>query len=231
MWIFTLRRLNLFIFTMLLLSILSFSLSFLFPGEQIVNISGQLNASDTQLVVLNQSYQSDDNIVSRYFAYVGHIINGDIGMSMATQQRIAYEIQYLVPATIELSLFAFFIATLIGVPLGFLAAINHKKVIDNIILGIAMVGYSVPVFWLGLLAILTFSIQLGWLPSSGKISLLYEIPQVTGFLLIDIFLSDNEYKWQAVQNSFAHMILPATVIAIAQQRFLYVLHVPLCFRY
>ena len=215
MLVFTLRRLNLFIFTMLLLSMLSFSLSYLFPGDPIINLSGQLNADQAQLAVLNEQYQADKNIVSHYFAYLKHVFNGDLGISMASQQSIAEEILTLLPATIELSLFAFLLATIVGIPLGFIAAIYHNKAIDNVILSIAMVGYSIPVFWLGLLAILTFSIQLGWLPSGGKISLLYEVNQVTGFLLVDILISDSDYKWQAIQNAFAHIILPASVIAIA----------------
>ncbi|WP_448210921.1 ABC transporter permease [Colwellia sp. MEBiC06753] len=215
MLIFTLRKLNLFIFTMVLLTALSFSLSFLFPGEQLINLTGQINANESELAALAQSYRQDANIFMQYFAYLGHIFSGDFGFSMTDQSNIGQEIFRLLPATIELSLCAFILATIIGIPLGFIAAINHNKPVDNVILAISMLGYSIPVFWLGLLFILTFSIQLGWLPSGGQISLLYEIEHRTGFLFIDILLSDNEYKWQALQNSFAHMILPALVIAVA----------------
>lgn len=215
MLIFTLRRLNLFFFTMFLLTLLSFSLSFLFPGEQLMNISGEIGANQERLALLAQEYGKDSNIIVQYFVYISHVFSGDLGVSMSTNSDISAEVLRLLPATIELSLFAFFIATLVGVPIGFIAAIQHKKPIDNIVLSIAMVGYSVPVFWLGLLAILTFSIKLGWLPSGGQISLLYEIERKTGFLGFDILLSDNEYKWQALQNAFSHMILPAMVIAVA----------------
>jgi cationic peptide transport system permease protein len=78
-----------------------------------------------------------------------------------------------------------------------------------------MLGYSIPIFWLGLLAILIFSIQLGWLPSAGRISLVYEIKHVTGIQFFDILMSDNEYKWQAFQNATLHIIMPASVVAIA----------------
>ncbi|KGJ93166.1 ABC transporter permease [Colwellia psychrerythraea] len=212
---FTLRRLSLFIFTMLVLTLLSFSLSFLFPGDTVINHSGQINASTTELAHLNQVYQMDKNIFHQYLAYLSHILNGDFGQSMASQSPISNEIRKLLPATIELSLVALLIAMLVGIPLGFIAAIKHNKTSDNVILSLAMLGYSIPVFWLGLLAILVFSIGLGWLPSAGQISLLFEIEFVTGIQFFDILLSDSPYKWQAFRDASAHMILPACVVALA----------------
>jgi len=200
---------------MLLLTILSFSLSFLFPGNPIINISGQVNATTEQLTVIAEQYKQNDNIFSQYIAYLSHIFSGDLGLSMASQLPVSSEIQSLLPATVELSLVALSLAMVTGIPIGFIAAIRHRKTSDNIILTVAMLGYSIPVFWLGLLAILIFSIQLGWLPSAGQISLLYEINHVTGFQFIDILLSDSQYKWQAFQNASAHIIMPACVIALA----------------
>jgi len=212
---FTLRRLSLFLFTMLVLTLLSFSLSFLFPGDTVINHSGQINATETELVELNNSYQMDKNIFSQYTAYLKNILNGEFGQSMASQSPISGEILKLLPATIELSLVALLIAMLVGIPLGFIAAINHNKTSDNAILSLAMIGYSIPVFWLGLLAILLFSIGLGWLPSAGQISLVFEIEFVTGIQFIDILLSDSPYKWQAFRDASAHILLPACVIAVA----------------
>tara|TARA_R110001592_G_scaffold46438_10_gene147804 strand:+ start:1063 stop:2091 length:1029 start_codon:yes stop_codon:yes gene_type:complete len=215
MLIFTLRRLNLFIFTMFLLTLLSFSLSFLFPGEQLINISGQINATPKQLIVLAEQYQTNNNIAQQYFAYISHLFQGDLGISMASQLSISNEIMRFLPATIELTLVALFIAMVFGIPIGFIAAIKHRKATDNIILTISMLGYSIPVFWLGLLAILIFSIQLGWLPSAGQLSLVFEIEHVTGIQFIDILISDSPYKWQAFQDASAHIFLPACVIALA----------------
>ncbi|MCP4987444.1 MAG: ABC transporter permease [Colwellia sp.] len=212
---FTLRRLSLFIFTMLVLTLLSFSLSFFFPGDTVINHSGQINATAEELEIINNSYQMDKSIFNQYGAYLTHILEGDLGLSMTSQSPINHEIMALLPATIELSLFALLLAMIIGIPLGFVAAINHKKVSDNAILSLAMFGYSIPVFWLGLLAITLFSINLGWLPSAGQISLLFEIEFVTGFQFIDILLSSSPYKWQAFSNASTHIILPACVIALA----------------
>ncbi len=215
MLIFIVRRLNLFIFTMFLLTVLSFSLSFLFPGDQITNISGQINASPEQIELVALEYAKHQSIIAQYWNYIKHLLNGDLGLSMASQLEIGTEILHHLPATIELSLVALFIAMIIGIPIGFIAAIRHRKKTDDLILSVAMIGYSVPIFWLGLLAILVFSIQLGWLPSAGQISLVYEIKQVTGIQFIDILLSESPYKWQAFQNASAHIILPASVIALA----------------
>lgn len=212
---FTLRRLSLFIFTMLVLTLLSFSLSFFFPGETVINHSGQINATATELAQLNTDYKMDESIFRQYGAYLSHILNGDFGQSMASQSPISNEIIKLLPATIELTLVALVIAMMVGIPLGFIAAINHNKTSDNVILSLAMIGYSIPVFWLGLLAILVFSIGLGLFPSAGQISLLFEIEFVTGIQFIDILLSDSPYKWQAFSDATAHLILPACVIAVA----------------
>lgn len=215
MLLFSLRRLNLLLFTILLLTLLSFSLSYLFPGDPLINITGRVLATPEQLEVLRQQYAFDHNIIEQYWSYLVHIANGDLGVSMSSHIAISTEVLSVMPATIELSITALIIAMFFGVPIGFIAAIKHKKTTDNIILAVAMLGYSIPVFWLGLLAILVFSIQLGWLPSAGQISLLYEIKYVTGIQLFDIILSDSEYKWQAFQDASSHIILPACVIALA----------------
>lgn len=215
MLIFTLRRLNLFIFTFIVLTALSFSLSFLFPGDALINLTGQTNASPEQRELLIEEYRYNSNVFKQYGAYLSHLFDGDLGISIASHLPISSEIMNLLPATIELSVVALFIAMLVGIPIGFIAAINHEKIPDKVILFVSMLGYSIPIFWLGLLAILIFSIQLGWLPSAGRISLVYEIKHVTGIQFFDILMSDNEYKWQAFQNATLHIIMPASVVAIA----------------
>ena len=215
MLIFTLRRLNLFIFTMLLLTILSFSLSDLFPGDPLVNLSGQANISEAQRDVLVEEYSYNKNVFHQYWAYLTHLFDGDLGLSMSSHLPISSEIKSLLPATIELTVVALLIAMLVGIPVGFIAAVNHKKLADDVILTVSMIGYSIPVFWLGLLAIMLFSIQLGWLPSAGRISLVYEIEPITGIQFIDVLLTQSEYKWQAFRDASAHIIMPACVIALA----------------
>ncbi len=215
MIIFIARRLTLFFFTLLILSIFAFSLCYWFPGDPVINITGKIHASPEQLALLTEEYRFNDSVISQYFSYINHVLQGNFGVSMYNQRPIAAIISQLLPATVELSIVALLIAVIVGIPSGFIAAIYHKKWIDNVILACSMIGYSIPVFWLGLFAILIFSINLGWLPASGNISLIYEIPVITGIQFIDILLSDSPYKWQAFQDATQHIILPATVIAIA----------------
>lgn len=215
MLIFTLRRLNLFIFTFIVLTVLSFSLSFLFPGDALTNLTGQVNATLEERAMLTEEYQYNSNIFKQYWAYLTHLFNGELGVSISSHLPISSEIINLLPATIELSVVALLIAMLIGIPIGFIAAVNHEKTTDNAIIFISMLGYSIPIFWLGLLAVFVFSIQLGWLPSAGRLSLVYEIEPVTGIQFFDILMSNNEYKWQAFQDATLHIIMPACVVALA----------------
>jgi len=215
MLMFTLRRLSLFFFTMVLLSILSFSLSYFFPGDILINLSGEVNASPERLAILADQYKTNGSILNQYIHYIIQIFNGNLGLSLSSKLPNSSEIANLLPATIELSLSALIIAMFIGIPLGFIAAIFHRRQIDNFILSFAIIGYSIPVFWLGLFVILIFSIQLGWFPSAGNISLLFEIKQLTGFMFLDILFSSSPYKWQAFTNALTHIILPASVIALA----------------
>ncbi len=215
MLIFTLRRLNLFIFTLIVLTALSFSLSFLFPGDALINLTGQVNATPEQRLLLIEEYKFNSNIFQQYWAYLTHLFDGDLGVSIASHLPISSEIMNLLPATIELSVVALIIAMVVGIPLGFIAAVNHEKFADNTILFVSMLGYSIPIFWLGLLAILIFSIELGWLPSAGRLSLVYEIEPITGIQFFDILMSNSEYKWQAFQDATLHIIMPACVVAMA----------------
>lgn len=212
---FSIRRLNLLLFTLLMLSIVSFSLSYLFPGDPLTNLSGQISPNAEQLAALKLTYATDNSIVHQYFAYLQQILSGNFGVSMANQTQISQELLNFLPGTIELCLVALTLAMFIGVPLGFVAAIWHKKFIDKAILAFAMIGYSTPVFWLALSLILFFSIELSWLPSSGQLNLLFEIERVTGFQLIDILISENAYKWQAFQDALRHIILPAITVALS----------------
>ncbi|MFT5528988.1 MAG: cationic peptide transport system permease protein, partial [Alteromonadaceae bacterium] len=125
---------------MILLTIVSFSLSFLFPGDSLINLSGHINTTPEQLKDLSQEYQTKNSIFIQYYAYLGHILSGDLGLSMSSQTPINTEIANLLPATIELSMVALFLSMVIGIPLGFIAAIKHNKTADNVILSFAMIG-------------------------------------------------------------------------------------------
>ncbi len=121
------------------------------------------------------------------------LLQGDFGNSIVTKRPVLERVpRRCFPATLELSLCAMIFAVVLGIPAGMLAAIKRGTFLDQTIMGTALVGYSMPIFWWGLLLIILFSGICGWTPVSGRISLMYFFPPVTGFMLIDSLLSGQE---------------------------------------
>ena len=104
------------------------------------------------------------------------------------------------------------VSIIIGIPLGIISAYYHRRLPDTVILTTTLVGYSLPVFWWALLIIFTFSLHFGWFPSSGRIGLVYEVPHISGFILVDFLRSDIIYKYEALRNALMHMALPTLVL-------------------
>jgi dipeptide transport system permease protein len=137
------------------------------------------------------------------------VLTGDLGKSFLTKKPILTEFLTLFPATIELSVCAMLFAVVLGVPAGIIAAVRRGRVADYAVMATALTGYSMPIFWWGLLLILLFSVNLGWTPVSGRIDLIYFFPPVTGFMLVDSLLSGQE---GAFRSALAHLILPTIVL-------------------
>jgi len=136
------------------------------------------------------------------------------GVGFASGNSVFSHIVDLLPATLELSVYALIVSVVIGVPTGILGSGYHKRWPDKLINSTTMVGYSMPVFWLALLLIMVFSLKLGWFPMSGRMGLLYEIPASTGFILIDIALAGFPYKGMAFVDALRHLTLPTIVLAM-----------------
>lgn len=207
------RRLTLLFFMVLLLSLFTFTLSYLFPGDVSTNLSGIDSAGFNANDQITEKYKLNESYLSQYFAFIQHIVNGDWGLSLASGQPVFEHVKTLFPATVELALYALLISILIGIPTGVIAAAYHKKWQDHVIYTVTLFAYSTPVFWLALILIMAFCLQLGLLPMSGRISLLFEVEHQTGFLLIDILLSNNTYKQAALIDAFHHLLLPSIVLA------------------
>jgi len=209
-----LRYANLVFITLFILSLLSFLLAYLFPGQALENLTGlRLN----ELTALQNSqiiYTIDENIFIQYWHYMGELFAGNWGVSFNSGLPLYEDVGYYLPASIELSAYALFLSFFIGLPLGFLAALRHHKLTDYSLLSVSLLGYSIPVFWLALIMILVFSLQLGWFPLSGRVSLIFEIPNVTGFILIDILLSDSTDKQAELIDALRHLILPTFSISV-----------------
>ena len=136
----------------------------------------------------------------QYLDYVWRALRGDLGVSTITHEPVFREFIARFPATIELSVCAMLLALLIGLPAGMLAAVKRNTVWDYSVMGASLTGYSMPIFWWGLLLILMFSVGLGWTPVSGRIAIQYDIPPVTGFMLIDSLLSSARRARSAARS-------------------------------
>ena len=208
------RRLNLLIITLLILCVTSFVLAFLFPGDPLVNLSGNPAPSADQSTQLTLMYALDKGYVTGFWHYLKLTLAGEWGLSLASQNPVFQDILQYLPASLELSLYAMLISLLLGIPMGIMAGLRHRKLADMGILSVSLVGYSVPVFWLALLLILIFALQLGMLPISGRLSLLYDIPHQSGFMLIDILLADVADKRAVFNDALRHLILPTLSLSI-----------------
>ncbi|WP_018692760.1 ABC transporter permease [Algicola sagamiensis] len=214
MSIYIIRRLFLLVFVLTLLSIFSFSLGYLFPGDPLTNFTGQQDIPYYSVPELRQAYYLDSNIATQYIAYLTRILQGDFGISFSSGASVFEEIKRVFPATIELACYALLVSLFVGIILGSIAAMKNNSPIAKLINYIALVGQSLPIFWWALILIMFFSFQLGLFPISGRLSLLYPIQHQTGFLFVDIYLSDASYRTAALKDALRHIILPTAVLSM-----------------
>ncbi|MAS05179.1 MAG: peptide ABC transporter permease [Ahrensia sp.] len=207
---FFLYRLALIIPTFIGVSIVAFAFIRLLPGDPILLLAGERGMTPERYEQVQALYGFDKPLVVQYFDYVLGVLQGDLGTSLVTKRPVLQEFFALFPATLELSICAIILAVAIGIPAGVFAAVKRGSWFDQSIMGVALTGYSMPIFWWGLLLIIFFSGFLGWTPVSGRISLLYYFEPVTGFMLIDSLLSGQK---GAFSSAVSHLILPTIVLA------------------
>ena len=193
MIIFTLRRLLLLLITLFLLTFVGFSLSYFTPHAPLQGAS----------------------LWTAWWFWFEGVLHWDFGVSSINGQPISEQLKEVFPATMELCILAFGFALVIGIPVGMLAGIMRNKWQDTLISALALLGFSIPVFWLALLLTLFFSLTLGWFPVSGRFDLLYEVKSVTGFALIDAWLSDSPWRHEMIVSAARHMVLPVLTLAVA----------------
>ncbi len=153
----------------------------------------------------------DKPLYEQFLIYVQKVLSGNFGNSFLTKKPVLGDLARAFPATLELATVAILIGTLFGVPLGVLSAVKEGKLVDQVVRIVGLVGYSAPIFWLGLLGLLIFYAQLGWISGPGRIDISYEysIRPATGLLLLD---SAMQGEWAAFGNAFSHIILPASLL-------------------
>ncbi|ELJ8607221.1 ABC transporter permease subunit [Vibrio cholerae] len=192
MFVYTVRKFNLFIITLLILTMVGYSLARFDPH------------SPWTLIGFWQGWSS----------YLVQLMEFNFGLNK-NGVPIIQELLVVFPATIELCTIAFILSLLVGIPIGTLAGMRQGKWLDTIISFISMSGYSAPIFWLALMMIMAFSLHFPVFPVAGRYDLLYQIDHVTGFALIDAFLSQSPYRSQALQSVIEHLTLPCLVLALA----------------
>lgn len=193
MVIYTLRRFVLWIVTLFMLTLVGFSLSYFTPHAPLQG------ASFTDAFL---------------FWYKG-ILQFDFGVSSINGEPIGEQIIEMFPATLELCVMAFVLALCIGIPMGICAGVMRNKWQDKTISAVALLGFSMPVFWLALLLTLFFSLNFDWLPVSGRFDLLYPVKNITGFALIDVWLSPSPLRHEMMVSALKHLVLPVTALAVA----------------
>ena len=206
---FLLTRASLVIPTFAGITLLAFVLVHAVPGDPIQVLAGEHAISQERHDELLKSYGLDRPLPIQYLRYVGHVLDGDLGRSLITHAPVLDEFAQLFPATIELSLAAMLFAVVLGLPAGIVAAVRRNTILDHGVMGVSLAGYSMPIFWWGLLLIILFSNTLGWTPVSGRIAVAFDPEPVTGFLLIDTLLSGDK---DAFVSTLSHLILPAIVL-------------------
>jgi dipeptide transport system permease protein len=206
---YILRKLALIVPTLIGISICAFAFVRVLPGDPILAMAGQHGVSPERYEILKEQFGYNLPIWQQYFNYVGNLLQGNFGISLATKRPVLNEFMTLFPATVELALVAMIFAIGVGVPAGVLAAVKRGSWIDQLAMSVALTGYSMPIFWWGLLLMMFFSAYLGWTPVSGRIALSFFLKPITGFMLIDSLLYGN---WPAFVSALRHLILPAIVL-------------------
>ena len=196
--------------TMLGLLFITFIIGRVMPIDPVLAIVGERASQSTYDAVYEQ-LGLDKPIIVQFFYYLFDVIRGDFGISLLNARPVSEDIARVFPATMELATLGVFIGIVLGIPLGVIAAVNRGSWIDQVVRVIALVGYSMPIFWLGLIGLLIFYGILGWVSGPGRLGIFYQdiVPLRTGMILIDSMIVGN---FSVFKNAFSHIILPASLL-------------------
>ena len=205
-----LKTLGSVIVTMLGLTFVTFVIGRVMPIDPVLSIVGEQASKSTY----DDAYAAlglDKPIIVQFFYYIWDVLHGDFGVSLLNARPVAEDIRRVFPATLELATIGTFLGVVLGVPLGVIAAVKRGTWIDQVARVVALVGYSMPIFWLGLMGLLIFYGILGWVGGPGRLGIFYEdiVPTVTGMILLDSILAG---EWDVFWNATTHIVLPASIL-------------------
>jgi peptide/nickel transport system permease protein len=203
------RRILLSVVVFAGLVVLAFTMELILPGDPARAAAGR-NATAAQIAQARHTLGLDKPVVVQFFDYVGRLLHGDLGTSVFTHRPVTADIAMVLPSSLELVVAAMIINIAVAVPLGVMAAYRRGKAADFAARFLAILGASLPVFWLGLLLQLLFSSTLGWLPLYGQLGFGQSVPTITGAVTLDTLLSGNAGLFG---SAIVHLILPAVTLS------------------
>ncbi len=198
------------VLTFLGLTAITFTIGRVMPADPVLAIVGD-RAPESVYRQVYEQLGLDRPIYEQYWRYLTELVQGNLGTSIMTAQPVMEDILRFFPATLELATIATLLGIFVGVPMGVWAAVNQGHWIDHVVRVLGLVGYSVPVFWLGMVALLIFYGKLGWVGGPGRLDVYYDgiVDPVTGVILIDSALAD---EWDIFWNAVSHLILPSLIL-------------------
>ncbi len=206
------RFLVVILLTYLGLLAVTFFIGRVIPIDPVLAIVGD-RAPEHVIARVREELGLNKPLWEQFYIYVSKVVHGDFGTSVLTSNPVMQDIRRTFPATFELATLGILIGAGFGVPLGVWAAVRRGGVVDQVVRVMGLIGYSVPIFWLGLMALVVFYARLGWVSGPGRIDIVYEytLTPVTGLLLLD---SARAGEWQAFGNVLSHLILPASLLGL-----------------
>ena len=196
--------------TFLGLLFITFIIGRMIPIDPVLAIVGE-RASQATYDQVYRELGLDRPLYEQFAIYVWQVLQGDLGTSLLTARPVADDILRVFPATLELATVATIIGVVFGIPMGVIAAVNQGRWQDQVVRVVGLFGYSMPVFWLGLMGLLIFYGVLDWVSGPGRLDIFYEdiVPPVTGVILIDSLLAGD---FEVFKNALSHLVLPASVL-------------------
>ena len=198
---------------MLGVTVVTFVLTNLVPGDPVAAALGERAGSDPAIVAAFRRAQGlDQPLVVQYFLYLGHLLQGNLGTSIQTHNAVAADLGIAFPATAELALSVIVLSVVIGLGLGLVAALNHNRFSDQLIRVLSLVGISIPTFWLALAMYFLFFFVLHLAPGAGRLDpITSPPPTVTGMYTVDALLSG---QWDVFADAARHLVLPTVVLTL-----------------
>lgn len=206
---YIIRRIFILIPTLLGISIIVFLMLRITPGDPAELLLGE-RATEEALHEIREHLGLNEPLYVQYGMFIKRLMKGDLGETIWSRQKVWIEVKERFPATIELAVAALFISCFFGIIFGIISATRQYSIFDYLSMLGALIGVSMPIFWLGLVFMLIFSVNLGWLPLSGRLSVGVDLEVITNFYILDAVLTKN---WAALKDALWHIIMPAVTLS------------------